>query len=355
MPGYRSLQEMLDDPAVALVLNLTNPRSHFSVTKACLEAGKHVYSEKPLGMTGEEARELARIALERGLRLSCAPCSLFSDTAQTLWKAIADGAIGKVRLVYANYDDGMIAPVESPWTWKVDSGAHWPAKDEFEVGCTYEHAGYFLTWLAAFFGPAKRVHAFSSCLLADKGIEVDRMAPDFSTGCIEYQDGVVARVTCGLVAPRDKSMTVIGDEGTLYVRYLRNDSEPVYWRKHKLSTNETRVESRLKRFVERYRTHLERLPWPIVEPQLYRKYPSIQRTSFVAAGKGKTVDFMRGPQEMADAIREQRPHRLSAELAIHIVDLVEALQYPASGAGIQEIGSQFEPIRPLLTTSLTTS
>jgi len=58
-------------------------------------------------------------------------------------EGIKDGAVGKVRLVYANYDDGFIAPVMSPWTWQIESGAYWPAKDEFEVGCTYEHADIF--------------------------------------------------------------------------------------------------------------------------------------------------------------------------------------------------------------------
>ena len=112
----------------------------------------------------------------------------------------------KGPLVYANFDDGMIAPKLAPWTWVNDCGVPWPAKDEFEVGCTFIHAGYVLTWLAAFFGPAKAVSAFSSCQIADKGIAVDGMAPDFSVGCLEFENGLVARVTCGLVAPRDNRL-----------------------------------------------------------------------------------------------------------------------------------------------------
>jgi predicted dehydrogenase len=139
--------------------------------------------------------------------------------------------IGRVRLVYANFDDGMIAPKLSPWSWRNESGVPWPAKDEFEVGCTYEHAGYILTWLAAFFGPALNVTSFASCLLSDKGIAVDSMAPGLTVGCIEYANNVVARVTCSLIAPKDKSLTIIGDHGVLCVPDVRNDICPVYVRR----------------------------------------------------------------------------------------------------------------------------
>ena len=125
----------------------------------------------------------------------------------------------------------MIAPKLAPWQWKNTAGTAWPAKDEFEVGCTYEHAGYILTWLAAFFGPALKVSSFAACLIPDKGITVDAMAPDFTVGCVEYGDGIVARVTCSLVAPKDKSLTIIGDDGVLQVANLRNDVCPVYIRR----------------------------------------------------------------------------------------------------------------------------
>ena len=81
----------------------------------------------------------------------------------------------------------MIAPKLSPWSWRNESGVPWPAKDEFEVGCTYEHAGYILTWLAAFFGPATQGDLVCLVPDPDKGIAVDVMAPDFTVGCIEYR------------------------------------------------------------------------------------------------------------------------------------------------------------------------
>ena len=177
---FGTLDEMLADATIETVFNLTNPRSHFDINRSSIEAGKHVYSEKPLAMAANDAATLASLAKQRGVTLSSAPCSVLSETAQTLWHAIRSSAIGRVRLVYANFDDGMIAPNQSPWNWKDERGVAWPAKDEFEIGCTYEHAGYVLTWLCAFFGPARRVTAFSSLQIPDKGIPVSSMAPDFS-------------------------------------------------------------------------------------------------------------------------------------------------------------------------------
>jgi predicted dehydrogenase len=272
---------------------------------------------------------------------------LLSETAQTMWKALLDGAIGKVRLVYANFDDGMIAPQMSPWTWLNSYGAPWPAKDEFEVGCTYEHSGYVLTWLAAFFGPAKSVTAFASCQIPEKGVPVDSMAPDFSAGCIRYADGVVARVTCGLVAPHDKSLTIIGDEGVIFTDCVRNDSGPVYVRRLPTQGRISRVE----RWLNSLRSGLEsRLPWIAwsgSDWRFQRKYPFARTPSRSFVSRDKRVDFLRGPAEMAEAIRQNRPCRLSAGLGLHVTELIEALQYPERFAGRRMIESTFDPIQPL--------
>ncbi|MCC5805488.1 MAG: Gfo/Idh/MocA family oxidoreductase [Opitutales bacterium] len=344
---YSSLNELLADEAVETVVNLTNPRSHAAVTRQSLEAGKHVYSEKPLGMNLEEARSLAFLAKERNLRLSSAPCSFLSPAAQTLAKAVRDGTIGTVRVVYANFDDGMIAPKMTPWGWLNEFGIPWPAKDEFEVGCTVEHAGYFLTWLAGIFGPAREVTAFASCCIPDKGIEVEGMAPDFTAACLRYDENVVVRATCGLVAPLDKSLTIVGDKGVLFVKNLRDDYGGIYLRHLPATGWQARIEPR----VNRLRRRLERLLpftlWSSHEWALYRKIPQAIKEQSRNTASHKPVDFCRGLAEMAEAIQQGRTHRLSADLGFHIVELINALQNPAPETAKQKISSSFDPIEPL--------
>lgn len=323
--AFKSIRDAFTNDSLRLVLNLTPPQSHYSVTKQCLDSGRHVYSEKPLAMNINEAKELADIAKSKNVRLACAPCSLLSNPAQTLWKAIANNAIGKIRLVYANYDGGMIAPNKKPWLWKSASGAFWPADNEFETGCTYEHAGYVLTWLAAFFGPAKAVTAFSSCQIPDKGITANTMAPDFSVGCIEYDNGIVARVTCGIVAPEEKSLLIVGDKGVLSVKHLRNDSEPVFIRKY--------PHTGILRYLPRGFSN--------------KKRAGVLKDHFRHAAPWKAVDFMRGPADMVAAIQEDRPHRLCAELGVHIVELMEVLQYPQRFGYRKKLTTTFPAIEPL--------
>ena len=280
--AYENLDALLNDAAVELVLNLTNPRAHYDLTKACLEADKHVYSEKPLAMESVKAAELVELAREKKRYLATAPCSMLGETAQTMWKALRDDAVGPVRLVYASFDDGMIHRF-NPTRWKSASGAPWPAKDEFETGCTYEHAAYVLSWLAAFFGPARKVQAYSSIRIRDKGVAVDSMAPDFTVGCIEYDNDVVARVTCSIVAPLDKSITIIGEKGTLYTKYVRNDASPVYLEKTPPGRIVSGIANRAKHLLVRMEELLH-LPFSITAFKLERKYPYARKPGFRGSG-----------------------------------------------------------------------
>ncbi len=322
---YATLDELLGDPSVETVLNLTNPRAHFEITRRCLERGKHVYSEKPLAMTAADAEVLVRMAAAQRLHLCSAPCSVLSETAQTLWHAIRSSAIGRVRLVYANFDDGMIAPSQAPWNWRDERGVSWPAKDEFEVGCTYEHAGYLLTWLCAYFGPARRVTAFASCQLPDKGIAVDAMAPDFTVGSIEFDAGVVARITCSLVAPRDKSLTVVGDAGVAFVTDVRNDRAPVFVR----PSNGNRIEAAVQRRLRPITRWLEqRVPAAVIDRLAAKRYRPVKSAKPAAVAADKPVDFLLGVSELAEAIAAGRAPYLSPQLGAHIVEIIEALQHP---------------------------
>ncbi len=336
LPVYSTFEKLLADPSVEIVLNLTNPHSHFEVSKACLEAGKHVYSEKPLAMVFEEAEQLVRLAEKQGLYITSAPCNVLGETAQTIWQALRLNDIGKVRLVYAELDDGLVHRMRYGH-WRSESGTPWPYKDEFEVGCTMEHAGYYVTWLTAFFGPAKKVTSFASSLIPDKQTELplDVVSPDFSVACIEFPSGVVARLTCSIVAPHDHALHIIGDEGELSTEECWNYDAPVYIRRrNKLSSlaERFRLLSPLRKFANRNRRY------PLVRKANYRHRYECD---------SHQMDFARGVGELAAAITEKRQCRLSANYALHVNEIVLTIQFPQLMGSPRTLTSSFEPMTPM--------
>jgi predicted dehydrogenase len=330
---YSSLDDLLSDKRVEMVLNLTNPRSHFEVSRACLQAGKHVYSEKPLAMELAQAEELVVLAEGLGLYVTSAPCSILGETAQTIWKALRKNAIGEVRLVYAELDDGLIHRMRYR-RWFSDSGCPWPYKDEFETGCTLEHAGYYVTWLIAFFGPAVRVTSFASCRIPDKQTDVplEAIAPDFSVACIEFASGVVARLTCSIVAPHDHSLRIIGDEGVLITHECWDYGSPVYLKRR----------NKLALWAEKHRL-LSLLPGIAA-----RRCPLVRRPSCgKRSRKAYPMDFARGVAEMAGAIVEKRPCRMPPRYALHANEIVLAIQESSRMGSSQPLKTSCEPMEPM--------
>ena len=135
-------------------------------------------------MTMEDARALYALADSKNVMLASAPCSFLSETAQTLSHAIRHDIGGTPRLIYAELDDDFIP--QAPYKhWISESGAPWPYEDEFDVGCTLEHAGYYLTWLIAIFGPIRTVVAASAEVLPNKTGN-GATAPDYSTAILLF-------------------------------------------------------------------------------------------------------------------------------------------------------------------------
>ncbi|MBR8832363.1 MAG: Inositol 2-dehydrogenase/D-chiro-inositol 3-dehydrogenase [Chroococcopsis gigantea SAG 12.99] len=325
IPACNSLADILIDPKIEMVVNLTNPRSHHSISKACLEAGKNVYSEKPLAMTIEESKELVEIARQNGLQICSAPCSLLSETAQTIWKGLRENIVGDVYLVYAEMDDGLVHKM--PYKqWVSEFGAPWPYKDEFEVGCTLEHAGYYVTWLTAFFGPAQTVTAFSSCLIPDK-VKDESLSPadtpDFSVACIKFASGVVARLTCSIVGPHDHSLRIIGEDGILGIKDCWYYGDPIYIQRM--------VKIRRKVFYN-----------PLKE-----KYPLVKKAPEFDYRGAQEMDFCRGVAEMASAITEKRPNRLSMDFSLHNNELALAIQSALETGSCYRLTTTFDPIEPM--------
>lgn len=225
---YDSLEALLADPSVEIVVNLTNIGAHYAVSKAALLAGKHVFTEKPITNNLGETRELFEIATASGVRFCGAPSNIYSDTVRTFFEAVQQGAIGKPLLVYAELDDNPIHLMEFEKV-KSPTGAPWPIEEEVHEGCTFEHVGYHLVWICGLLGPAVSVTAFSSELIETKTPSLPGFVgtADYSVACLHFANGATARITCSVVAPRDHRMRMIGTEGELSSEGYRHYQSPV--------------------------------------------------------------------------------------------------------------------------------
>jgi len=321
---YNSLAELLNDGDVKIVVTLTSPASHFEVSSAAMRAGKHVYSEKPLGVSLPEAQELVSIARDANVQLSGAPCCVLGEAAQTMWRALRENAVGAVRMAHAEIEDGLRhrMPYEK---WVSASGAPWPIREERELGCIRAHAGYAVSWLAGMFGPVRQVTAFAARVIdsAAAGCNGDPRGPDVGVACLSFDGGVVARLTCSIVAPRDRSLSVFGDRGILQNRDCSDDRSAVTLRNY--FTLRRRLFTGFRRRRKLLRSGIGRVP-----PQ------GAQRR-----------DFARGIADLADAIAENRHPRLSGGFCLHVTETVLAIHDAATNPGARPIASTFEPVTPM--------
>lgn len=358
LPTYPDTAAMLADPQIAIIVNLTSIESHYQVTMAALEAGKHVYSEKPLVTDMNQARELVALAEARGLWLCCAPSNALSATSQTMWKAVADGAVGDVRMVYAEFDDNPIYLME-PEGWRSRSGAPWPYLHEYEMGCTWEHVGYHLAWMCAIFGPVRAVTAFSKRTLPDK---TDKPldppdTPDFSVACLDFESGVVGRVTCSIAAPYDHRMRIIGNRGMVHADTYRHYECPVYLEPFtKLTMNARKARSVRTNTLLQWpfgvggrRVPLVRTPPPgadrIIDPLGRRRWwdPRDLLKRFKRAQVGQQ-DKCIGIAELADAVAQGRVPFAGHDFTLHLTELTLAIQAAGPDGAARRLETRFDPL-----------
>ena len=296
---YPDLATMLADPAVELVVNLSIHHAHHAVSKASLQAGKHVYSEKPLAMTVDEAQELVQIADDGGLRLGCSPFTFLGEAQQAAWSAIREGRLGTVRVAYAEVNWGRIE------AWH-------PAPEPFyEVGALFDVGVYPLTILTAFFGPATQVVAYGRVLHPDRhtkgGVPFRISTPDFVTALVELEQGVLVRLTTNFYVDQKTRQTGIefhGDDGSLHLASWQHpDSELVI-------------------------------------------APTGKPYEPLASFEGTRMTWGQGVREMAQAMREGRSHRATGEQAAHVVEIMAAVATSIREGGAVRVYSSFTPPTP---------
>jgi predicted dehydrogenase len=278
--AHPSLDDLLADEAVDIVVNLTVHHAHHEVSKRALEAGRHVYSEKPLALTSGEARELVELAARRGLRLGGSPSTFLGEAQQTAARLIRDGRLGTVRAIYAEVNWGRIE------TWH-------PAPAPFyDVGALVDVGVYPLTLVTTMFGPARSIRAWGWDLKPER-VTIDATPfrigrPDLVVASIELEDGPVVRLTTSFYVGRPAKLTgsleFHGDAASLALGSFQDFDATV----------------ELGAYDKAYE------PVELVRPPF------------------RGIAWARGVAEMAAAIVADRPHRASGELAAHVVDIIEA-------------------------------
>ena len=355
---YETYEALLADSQVEVVVNLTSIRSHRDVIEAALEAGKHVYSEKPLTTNFEDTRTLLLLAEKRGLVFTGAPCNLYCDAISTVWKALLDGAIGKPVLVYAELDDNPahlmhLETVQSP------TGAPFPYAEEFQEGCTVEHIGYHLIWICAMFGPVVSVTGFSKHLIGHKTSTPLTPAdtPDFSVGCLEFSNGLVARITCSWVAPRNHQFQVIGEEGELSADNIFHDQSPVRLERFSRVSLSARKSYTLRTqpltgrlfgiggqrlpLVRRWKSHAVEAERGVGRSLKHKLISWLRRREIYAQDK------LLGIAEMVRAIQEGRSQPVPPDFLLHLNELALLIQNAGPEGVATKPKSSFAPISPL--------
>jgi predicted dehydrogenase len=355
MHAYSSYDELLSDPEVEVVVNLTSIGSHFDTVKKALEANKDVYTEKPITTQVEQTRELFELAKSRGRVLAGAPCNLFTDAICTMWKAVQDGAIGKPILVYAELDDNpahlmRLETVRSP------TGAPFPYAEELQEGCTVEHVAYHLVWICAMFGPAIGVTAFSKALVENKtAVPLSPPdTPDLSVACLDFSGGVAARITCSWVAPRDHRMRIIGEEGEISMDNVFHDQSPVYLERFSRVSLSARkaATARAQPLVGRpFGIGGQRLPlirrWKSHAVEAERGVGTSMKHRLVSWLRRREVyaqDKILGIAEMGKAIREGRSQSMPPDFLLHLNELTLMIQRAGPGGISVKPQTTFAPI-----------
>ena len=308
--AYESLDDLLADERVDLIVNLTIHHAHPEVITKCLEAGKHVHSEKPLAMTYTEAKALVDLAEQKGLRLSCAPITFMGEAQQTAWREIRNGRTGPVRVVYAEVNWGRIE------SWHPNPGPF------YEVGALFDVGVYPLTLVTTFFGPARRVTAFGTVLYPDRvtreGVPFHITTPDWVVAAVELANGTVVRLTTNFYVGhhgKQKGLEFHGDLGSLYIA----------------SFQDFPAEGEFAPFGGSYE------PVPLVREGF--RMPFGQRTL--------TTEWGRAVVEMADAIEAGRPQRATGAQAAHVVEICEAISASLTSGRPVAVTSSFAPPAPM--------
>lgn len=307
---HMSVDELIAHSDIDMVLNLTIPTAHYQLSKRCLEAGKHVYGEKPLALTVAESLELVTLAKSKGLKIGSAPDTFLGAAVQTAVKLINDGEIGLALGANAFF---------------MSSGTEgWHPNPEFfykpGAGPLFDMGPYYLNALIALLGPVAKVTGMAQTPFKQKTItgpsrtgEVFAVeTPTSITSLLGFECGAVATLTTTFDMSSQywemelPYIEIYGSKGSLWIpdpNYFGGEGVPL--------PDYCGGKLKLRRGGEPY-----------------------QEVAYIS----EFSDNLRGMGlcDLADAVLNERAARASGELGLHVVEIMAGV-LTASETGQEQI------------------
>ena len=322
--------ELLAMPEIQIVLNLTIPAVHYKINRQILEAGKHAYCEKPLAVGTEEARELVALAKEKGLLCLSAPDTFLGAGIQECRYLLDSGRIGRPV--------GFTANLYSPGheLWHPNPGFYYQKGG----GPLFDMGPYYLTALIYLLGPIKRLACFNTVGRAERnilGTMKTTEVPTTYTGILEFACGAVGTVYMSLDT-WDSSLPLLeiyGTEGTIYA------SDPNFFQGSVRLFEGWRLQEAVDCIQAPH-------PAKLISYVVNQKKLSREVDISFPHSMDEHLNFRGlGVSDMAQAILNRRAPRLNGEVALHVVEAMNAMDDSAKYGRFYEMQTTCPRTEPM--------
>ena len=325
IPAVYTPEELLQDKTVEIIIDLTPPQFHAALNRQILEAGKHLFSEKPFAQTMREAEDIVRLAAEKNLLVGSAPDTFLASGLQSVRYYLDAGLIGKPFFVTANMT-GF-----GPETWHPNPVPFYRKG----AGPLFDMAPYYLSALVALFGPVGSICAFSAKPHETRhvyvgpyaGTEIPAEVPTHYSAVLRMKNGVVANLNVSFDIYRSNlpMFEIYGDGGTLaYPDPNFGGGTPKVYRKEQ--------------YTDAVYQHT---PEAQARRETFRELPEL----FTRA-----KDYSRGigVLDLAHAIETGCRNRACGEMIIHITEAIEGMIRSSESNTIYQMRSACERPAPLV-------
>ena len=311
---FLTVNEILKDKEVEIILNLTIPKAHYEISKKALLNGKHVYSEKPLAINLKDGKELLKISRRKKLYLGNAPDTFLGGGIQKSKELVEKNIIGKIKLgnaVFAFPGIQSYHPNPEPWFAKLEGGP------------VIDMGPYYITALVNLLGPAKKVSGRiingskyrTIGIGPKKGRKFKVNCPTTYLSTITFKNNTVIRLTLSfdVIAHQRNHIELYGEKGSMIVPDPNMFGGSVFTCK-KLGDN-----------WKEFKTTKMPLGKINIRTQSSRANEAPTNANYRGAGLS----------EMAYSIEKKRKHLCNGEISLHVLDIITSIM-KASKSGVNQ-------------------